>query len=269
MAPTPYTCPTCGAQGGDSGRLQSPEGWVWLGNEHGVTRYCSAACLAEDLVRLQPDDGPVRTAYLHRNASLFEAHSRLYVPPGARVLDLTYGRGGFWAIPGTAERYRLVRIDAARSDRIRPDLQADFRHLPVRTGAVDACVLDPPYANNGGPHRDGEDGVHVTYNLQPGLSTAAIHALYQAGIAEAARVLRPHGVLMVKCQDGVESGRRHWTSDLVRCWAEAAGFEAVDRGVLVTPQPGRMRHTQQQHARTNHSFLWTFRVTGRAQGRLW
>jgi hypothetical protein len=70
---------------------------------------------------------------------------------------------------------------------------------------------------------------------------------------------------MVKCQDGVESGRRRWTSHLVLEWAEAAGFEAIDQGVLVNPQPPRMRHQVQYHARTNHSFLWTLRYVGQGQ----
>ena len=116
-------------------------------------------------------------------------------------------------------------------------------------------------ATNGGAHRD-STGVHTTYNLQPGLSTGDIHALYQAGIAEAARVLRPGGHLLVKSQDGIESGRRHWTTRLIAGWAECAGFEQVDQGVLVNDKLPRMRHPYQEHARSNHSFLTTFRYHG-------
>lgn len=207
--------------------------------------------------------GPVTTAYVGRNSPLFAAHLGLYVAPGSTVVDLCHGRGIFWR-GGLGERYRLVAVDNTVNEHIHPTLQADFRHLPIAAACADAVVLDPPYANNGGAH-PASTGVHTTYNLQPGLSTGAIHALYREGITEAARILRPGGHLLVKSQDGIESGRRHWTTDLIREWAECAGFEAIDQGVLVNPHPPRMRHKHQQHARSNHSFLTTFKYHG--QGR--
>ena len=210
---------------------------------------------------------PVLTARVGMNAPLLADILRLYVPDGARVLDVTYGKGHFWAHPGLRERYRVTGCDLE----LAADLRADLRALPVRCGAVDVVVLDPPYANNGGARDASHRGVATTYNLQPGSSHDWIWQLYAAGMREAARVLASRGVLVVKCQDQVESGRQRWMHLRVMEYAARLGFEAEDLFVLVQRNRPVMRHAHQVHARKNHSYFLVFRAPARtpvAQERL-
>lgn len=196
------------------------------------------------------------------NADLVAGALHLFVPPRTTVLDMTYGTGGFWRAD-VRDRYPVIGIDATRP----ATLQADFEHLPFRPGAFGCVVFDPPYANNGGAHKDRtKAGVARTYNLQPGTSTKVIHRLYRNGIAEAARVLRGQGYLMVKCQNGVESGQRQWTAEYIHEVARRHGLRKVEELVYVQSHIPMVRHNPdivpQQHARVNHSYLLVFRRPG-------
>ena len=78
------------------------------------------------------------------------------------------------------------------------------------------------------------------------------------GIDECVRVLEPNGVLLVKCQDQVCSGRVRWQTREFVGVAERAGCDLVDMFQLGghRPQPPGRR---QMHARRNYSTLLVLR----------
>jgi len=195
---------------------------------------------------------PVLTARVGKNAPLFADILSLYLPRG-RVLDATWGRGNFWTTVDLSP-YHLVTMDMEMPAQVR----GDFAHLPFRDQVFDGAVLDPPYAGHGSG-RTIHESITKTYNLKPGTSTAHIKAFYSQGMAECARVLRPGGILVVKCQDSIESGKQqrmeHWVSRV------ASDLGLTDEDTLVLVQSGRplMRHPYQKHARKNHSYFRVFR----------
>lgn len=180
------------------------------------------------------------------NSEQFPGIMDLYVLPGARVLDLTFGRGVFWKeIP--ARVYKVTRNDL---DPERGDISHDFGALPRRwSSRFDAVVFDPPYKSCGNLQTPDRYG-----NKAGGYK--GIMDRYQRGISEAARVLKPGGKLIVKCQDQVHSGKRHfYRQRIVRMFPDL-GFRLVDEFVYVQkntrPQPnGR----SQVHALSNHSYF--------------
>ena len=204
------------------------------------------------LYPLPTTPAPVVTAVVGTNADLMAQASKLYLEPGWRVADVTFARGVFWQ-----------QVDTDAYDFLPSDLTTgiDFRALPYEDGSLDALVLDPPYTPNHG--NDLKRSVAEPYNLDSGpRSTPSVVALYAAGIAEAGRCLRRGGRLFVKCQDAVENHRRHWTHVNVLNIAEAFGFEAIDKFVLVQPTTPAMRQKSQKRARANHSYLWVFERKG-------
>lgn len=198
---------------------------------------------------------PVLTARVGKNGPLFADICRLYVPDGSRVLDMTYGLGGFWTMRGLVERYDLVKMDLERPA---VTVRAALEHLPFKADSFDCAVLDPPYANNGSDAPI-KSSIAQTYNLKAGNANKNILNYYINGGNQAWRVLRPNGSLIVKCQDEVESGKQQWNHISVLREAALAGFYAEDLFVLVQDGSPAMRHNYQLHARKNHSYFWVFR----------
>lgn len=208
----------------------------------------------------------VVSAHAGGNAALFPAILALHVPQGATVADVTYGQGVFWrqVPPG---QYRLLASDLATG--------VDCRALPYAAASIDAVVLDPPYmegllrprrATRGGQgshaglrHYYAAGGQAETPATGAGRWHGAVLDLYLAAAAEARRVLRDHGILIVKCQDEVSANRQELTHVQIVSGLAAIGFYARDLFVLVRPnRPAVARLLRQVHARKNHSYFLVF-----------
>lgn len=187
------------------------------------------------------------TARWPDNAALICDVARLgYLLPTDLVLDATCGRGCWWT------RWRPDRL--VTSDR-RPgaQLRADFRQLPFATDSFDAVCLDPPYKLNGTPSGD----VDVRYGVDVPARWQDRMELIRDGLDECARVLRPGGHLLLKCQDQVASGAVRWQTVAFTNHGAGLGLDLVDRFDLLggRPQPAGRR---QLHARRNSSTLLVF-----------
>lgn len=135
----------------------------------------------------EPEEKPsyVLTAKVGTNADLFPEVLRLYVQDGAKVADVTYGKGVFWKGVNTL-MYDLYATDLATDG-------VDLRALPYGNEEFDALVLDPPYIYN--PKDTVKASISEPYKVNTtglGLTTIdAVVELYTAGIDEAYRVLKP------------------------------------------------------------------------------
>lgn len=167
------------------------------------------------------------------------------------VLDCTYGRGVFWKA-WAPERltFHDLRLDGV-----------DFRSLPYGRGIFDASVIDGPYKLNGTSSEP-----DIRYGVDVYTGPEGRHELICQGITECARVTKPLGYVLVKCQDQVCSGRVWWQTDIFTRHAEALGLGKVDRFDLLgkgRKQPERSRKdgnpSRQQHAHQRPSTLLVFR----------
>lgn len=185
------------------------------------------------------------------NAELIADVARLgYIRETDTVLDPTYGRGNWWK---TFTPNKLVAHDIKLDG-------VDFRALPEADGSVDVVAFDPPYIAQGGRTSStmqtflGRYGLHESPQTRDGL-----HDLMCGGIAEAHRVLRPGGILLVKCMNYVNGGRYRLTAYDLLSDALTVGFRCIDEFVhLRTPGPQPTRD-RQHHARRNYSHLFILR----------
>jgi len=206
----------------------------------------------------------VLSAHQGGNAELFAQVMALHVPPGARVADVTFGKGVFWRrIP--QDRYRLLASDLATG--------TDCRALPHADASLEAVVLDPPYMEGllrprtptragTGSHRALRDFYAAGGGgAAPGGGRwhQAVLDLYLDAGREARRVLVDHGILVVKCQDEVSANRQELTHVQIVAGLAAMGFYARDLFVLMrVNSPGVARLKRQVHARKNHSYFLVF-----------
>jgi hypothetical protein len=184
------------------------------------------------------------------NGELIADCARLgYLQPHWRVLDPTYGRGLWWT-------------SFTPDDLVTSDLSTgvDFRDLPWPDGEFDAVAYDPPYVAPGGRATTGLPDLFDRYGLMAAPGTPPLlQEMIDAGLRECARVLRPGGYLLVKCQDYVSSGKLWPGTHLTLCTALDAGLQFTDRlehiGRVRPQPPGR----RQVHARRNLSTLLVLR----------
>lgn len=186
--------------------------------------------------------GIILTAITGTNAELIPEVEKLYLKQGQRVLDVTYGKGVFWR-----------NIDTSAYDFVPSDLQngVDFTDLPYEDRSADVIVLDPPYMHGGVTVKASINDCYKNQNT----SHESVIRLYAGGILEAARVLKQKGLLWVKCQDEIESGKQRPSYREICGLLETLGFEIADTFVLVQSSIPAMREDYQKTARKNHSYL--------------
>ena len=168
------------------------------------------------------------------------------------MLDITYGKGVFWRNV-VRTNYQVVTNDLYT----KADVQADFGALPFKDSFFDAIVFDPPYLYGGGTktlvsHLDENYGVRTqkrSTSYADGLN------LYNRGIAESRRLLKPGGILIIKGMDSFQNGK--FTS-FIRDFFSPDGFRLEDVFVLVRSSPPLMRFKYQYHARKNHSYFLVY-----------
>lgn len=217
------------------------------------------------------------SAHIGNNGELFARILDLHVPTGATVADVTFGLGAFWRnVP--AEKYTILASDidlkpdgipAEWAGRVQSGI--DCRNLPYADASLDCVVLDPPYME--GLYRKSEghlagSGTHASFRraYSSGKVTEggpkwhdAVVDLYARAGREAYRVLRPNGILVVKCQDEVSANKQRLTHIEIITGYESLGFYTKDLFVVVrTNKAGVSRLKKQEHARKNHSYFIVF-----------
>jgi len=213
------------------------------------------------------------------NAEVFRQILDLHVPKGSKVADVTFGTGVFWkSVPHG--HYELLASDIAvkSNDGVLPFMEVqdgvDLRELPYADDSLDCVVLDPPYME--GFYRGYESHLAGSgnysafrYHYSNGRATQsseggpkwhdAVTDLYVHGGIEAYRVLRPNGMLIVKCQDEVSANKQRLTHVEIITAYESIGFYTKDLFVVMrTNKAGVSRLKKQEHARKNHSYFLIF-----------
>jgi phage N-6-adenine-methyltransferase len=196
---------------------------------------------------------PVVTSYQSNNDHLMAQVARLYFRTGDRIADVTYGRGRFWRLTD------MTQYDFHPSDLLTvPERPYDFRDLPYRSREFDVHVFDPPYMHHP-PARRYLDTDYKNSETTKGFSHDDIIRLYRDGMVEGWRILKPGGLMLVKCKDEIERGLSRMSHiELHDIALKELGMEVQDLFVL-TQKVLLVRFRNNDHARKNHSYLWVFR----------
>ncbi len=213
--------------------------------------------------RGRPTNDLVFTAYQGTNELLFPHVLKLYVRPGSKVADVTYGRGVFWKkVP--KGKYALLATDVKIDG-------TDCRELPYADSSIDCVVFDPPYMHTpGGTAHENHQNYENYYanNAANGGTVKKYHEavldLYFRAEREAHRVLRTEGIYIVKCGDEVCANQQRLTHVELINEFTSNGFVIEDLFVLLrNNKPGMSRVLRQVHARKNHSYFLVFRKSQR------
>ena len=185
------------------------------------------------------------------NSLLFSRVFPFYVPVGAKVADVTYGKGTFW------KKLDMSQWDFHKSDLMTCENRYDFRCLPYSADSFDAVIFDPPYVHDPG-------NMHINPAYQNKETTKGFYHkdiinLYDQGMVEAVRVLKTSGLLFVKCMDEIESSKQKMSHIEIYDIALRLKMTCEDLFVLTRTHQPVIQIKKQRHARKNHSYLWVFR----------
>lgn len=206
----------------------------------------------------------IYTARTGPNAPIFADILQLYVPRGAVGCDVTYGKGSFWN-DDSRKHVGIVHETDLTSG-------VCLSKLPYSNESMDFHVLDPPYMcgffrpkasqKAQASHSDFSSryGNHGGTGYKGKYYHAAVEAIYQDGLQEAWRVLRPGAIQITKCADEVSSHKQHLTHCNIVNFASKLGFEPLDLFVVIRlDKPHGKLIKKQEHARKNHSFFLIFK----------
>lgn len=192
---------------------------------------------------------PILSSMVGNNADIFPTILDLYAFKGAIIADVTYGTGAFWR-----------KVDRNKYNLLSSDIQTgtDLKNLPYQDGTIDMVVLDPPYIYS--PKGTMKTTISKGYALngEKGGSLLTtqndVLQLYFDGIKEARRVLKKHGILVIKTKDVIQSGKQVWMHSKL---LELEGFISEDLFVLIQTTVPTMdpKWKSQHHARKNHSYF--------------
>lgn len=193
----------------------------------------------------------VFTSEVGDNSDLIAHVAAMYLKPGDKVADVTYGKGVFW------RKIISGMYNTSFSDLITGPEHFDFRKLPYGDASFDCVILDPPYTHN--PGRLIVEANYKNRETTKGMYHADIMQLYFGGMTEAWRILKEGGYLWVKCKDEVESSYQCWSHIEIYDEALRMGFFGKDLFIMTQKTHPVVQHHNQQHARKNHSYLWVFK----------
>lgn len=178
---------------------------------------------------------------------------KLHIPKGHFDLDPTYSKGNFYKSGLIAQPTEQRDLYPQFSDTIEGDA-ADL--VGIDDSSISSIMFDPPflvgYTKEKPSGKMGERFHGFRY-------IADLWAWYEDCLNEFARVLKPNGVLVFKCQDTVSSGKQYLSHVHIINEASKRGFYCKDLFVLLAKH--RMighNHSNQKHARKFHSYFLVF-----------
>jgi hypothetical protein len=172
-------------------------------------------------------------------------------------LDCTYSIGHFWEnLPQPKHKSDLL---PKRKDIIK----ASSDNLPFENDSMKSIMFDPPFVIAGETYRDNEKGSSIIAKRFEGYKDfAELKTHYYGTLKETYRILQTDGILVLKCQDVVSSGKNHFTHSLVMNMALQVGYYPKDLFILMAKNRinsfNGEKWKNQFHARKHHSYFWVF-----------
>ena len=179
------------------------------------------------------------------NADLIADVARLgYLKPTDYILDPTYGNGAWWA------KWEPITL-------CHPVGDFDFTKMSdLWSNQFDAVTFDHPYVSPGGRASSNIQSFHAAYGMTHSpRSPTYLQVLINAGLRECRRVVKPNGIVLVKCMNYISSGKLYLGAHLTLSYARRLDFECLDWFEMIRSSSPQSQ-TRQVHARRNLSTLY-------------
>ena len=183
---------------------------------------------------------------------------QLYIPQGKIDADVTYSKGVFYKNGNIQEPQYKFDINPQTVDTV----QADCRNLPLPDNSINSLMFDPPFlATSGKSLSTQENNNLILRRFGYYRNEKELHKFYQDALNEFNRVLINDGILIVKCQDKISSGKQYLSHVFIINQAIEQGFYPEDIFILLAKSRivADWQIKNQKHARKFHSYFIVFR----------
>jgi hypothetical protein len=186
--------------------------------------------------------------------------------PAAQVIDVTANERRMWKGVDHPGGVTYADIDPA----MQPDLLADFRALPCDPESYDIIVFDPPHLPAAAASPESMQRFVGNYGLGHAPKADNIAPYFAPFLSEAARILRPDGLIFAKLKDFVHNHAYQWMlAEFVFAVRAQPGLTACDLIVKRDPSGGGLKSSKWQkahHVRNAHCW-WIVVRKGRCESR--
>lgn len=186
----------------------------------------------------------------------------LHVPNKKIDLDCTYSKGNFYNNTGIEKpkyKFDILPFDESIS-------YGDSRDLPLPNNSVNCIMFDPPFLATTGKSlksNDNNNVINKRFGVYP--SEKELHQFYVDSLKEAYRLLNDKGILIVKCQDKISSGKQYISHCFIYNEAIKIGFYPKDLFILLAKNRlvADWQLKNQKNARKFHSYFWVLEKTNK------
>lgn len=172
----------------------------------------------------------------------------LHIPDGSIECDVTYSKGNFYKKGIIPPLYKFDKYPVNAEV-----IESDSACLPLEDGIISSLMYDPPFLVAGGKNSKMQNRFSSYKNCRE------MYESYSLSIKEFRRVIKPKGVLIVKCQDIISGGKQYMSHIHIHNEAISNGFIAKDLFILLAKHRIKgHNHQVQKHARKFHSYFMVF-----------
>ena len=208
-----------------------------------------------------------KSVILGRDPDVLRTLLQFYAMPNARILDCTCNAHRMWK--GVKWKGGVIYSDIDPS--VDVDVVTDFHALAFASMSFDVIVFDPPHLPAAAASLQSSPQMIKNYGLRHSEKGDNVSALFRPFLLEAARVLRPNGLIFAKLKDFIHNHRYQWTLlDFVNAVRLVNGLTACDLIIKRDPCGGNLASSKWKkahHVRNVHSW-WVVVRKGKCEATL-
>lgn len=201
------------------------------------------------------EEGKLIKSVSYDQEEIIEDILNLYVKAETFDADVTYSKGVFYK---NIKRPKLCYDIEPKFNYVE---KCDCRRTPLENESIFSLMYDPPFlATKGGSLKESNGNNLIAQRFGVYEDEKELHRFYIDSLKEFYRVLKQDGILVVKCQDKVSSGKQYFSHNFIINQAEKIGFYTKDLFILLAKSRivADWQKQNQKHARKFHSYFIVF-----------